>query len=77
MARFELTISGGTTMVVEHAATTPNEMLLQLTGSDFVLFSEVKAGAAAREVIVSSSQITLVRPLTEGSTQGSGFRSKR
>ena len=77
MARFELTISGGEKFLVEHPAASMNELLLDLADRQFVLLDEVRSGSAAREVIVSTRQITLVRPLAEGSMQGSGFRAKR
>ena len=80
MARFELTISHGEKILVDHAADGMLAILAELEGNRFVLFNEVKGGSAAsgREVIVASQQITLVRLLEDQrSTQGSGFKSKR
>ena len=79
MARFEMTISNGEKILVDHAATDMRELLSELDGKSFVLLQEVKGGSStpAREVIVASNQITLVRLLGDLSTQGSDFRPKR
>lgn len=80
MARFELTISGGEKLLVDHGAADLTEMLTELQDNSFLLLREVKGGSAApaREVIVANRQITLVRLLEDQrSTQGSGFKSKR
>jgi len=79
MARFEMTLSNGEKILVDHAANDMGEILSAVGGSGFLLFSEVKGGSSspAREVIVASSQITLIRLLGASSTQGSTFRPKR
>lgn len=79
MARFEMTLSGGERILVDHAAPAMQEMLKEFAGNDFVLLSEVKGGSStpAREIIVATRQITLIRPLDDRSTQGSDFRPKR
>lgn len=71
-------MAGGHTLIVEHDAAGTAELLSEIDGREFALLSEVAIGSATRrEVLVSTRQISLVRPLTEGSTQGSGFRPKR
>ena len=79
MARFEVTLSGGERILVDHAAPAMQQILDEVTGNDFILFSEVKGGSAtsARDVIVATRQITLIRPLDERSTQSTEFRPKR
>ena len=79
MARFEMTISTGEKILVDHSAGGMQSILSELNGQGFLLFSEVKGGSSspAREVIVASSQIALIRPLGEGNSQGSNFRPKR
>jgi hypothetical protein len=79
MPRFEMTISNGEKILVDHATAGMQEILSDLEGKGFLLFKEVKGGSStpAREVIVASSQITLVRPLGDGVTQGSSFQAKR
>ena len=79
MARFELTISGGEKILVDHACAGMEELRKHLDGNEFILFSEVKVGSPTpiREVIISTRQITLLRPVTDGTTQGSSFRPKR
>jgi len=79
MARFEMTLSTGETILVDHVATGMDQILAELTAHPFVLFSEVKGGSSspAREVIVATSQIAIVRPLHGESRQGSSFVPKR
>lgn len=78
MARFELTTSNGDRILVDHASSSMQEFLSELNASPFVLYTEVKGGSSsAVEVIVASGQITLVRPLSELSTQSTTFRPKR
>jgi hypothetical protein len=77
MARFELTISNGEKILVDHGASSMQDLLFDLGERGFLLFNEVKSGSSAvREVIVAAAQVTLVRPLGD-SMQGSGFRPKR
>ena len=79
MSRFEMTISNGEKILVSHSATGMQEMLSEVDGNGFLLFDEVKGGSStpAREVIVASSQITLIRLIGDNSTQGTTFRPKR
>jgi hypothetical protein len=79
MARFEMTISNGEKILVDHEGGGMQDFLDALDENDFLLLSEVKGGSStpAREVIVASGQITLIRPLGEHSTQSTTFRSKR
>ena len=79
MARFEMSITGGERILVDHEAPAMQDILKELAGSDFMLFSEVKGGSStpARDVIVATRQITLIRPLGDRSTQGTDFRPKR
>ena len=77
MARYELTLTGGEKILVDHPATAMAELLAAFEGKDFVQFNEVKAGTATvHEVIVSSEHVALVRPL-DSESQGSQFRPKR
>jgi hypothetical protein len=79
MARFEVTISNGEKILVDHVATTMHDILSELGARGFLLFNEVKGGssAPAREVIIASAQVTLVRPMGDRSMQGSDFKPKR
>lgn len=79
MARFEMTTSAGEKILVDHAATGMKDILSELKCNAFLLYSEVTGGAAstAREVIVATAQIALVRPLDGLSTQSTTFRPKR
>ncbi|MGQ7791805.1 hypothetical protein ACUN0C_05275 [Faunimonas sp. B44] len=79
MARFELTMTGGEKLVVDHPAATMTEMRTFLAGGLFVVFGEIRVGGhpPLQDIIVATRQISLLRPLLEGATQGSGFRPKR
>lgn len=79
MARFEMTLSNGEKILVDHAAEDMDSFLAALDSSAFLMLSEVKGGSStpARGVIVASKQITLVRPLGAQSLQGTDFRPKR
>ncbi len=79
MARFELTIVGGEKILVDHPIPAMDDMRAHLEDSGFVVFREVKAGATGplKEVIIATAQISLLRPLPDGSTQGSNFQPKR
>jgi hypothetical protein len=79
MARFEVTMSNGEKILVDHGATSMQDILTELGARGFLLFNEVKGGssAPAREVIVAAAQVALVRPLGDRSMQGSDFRPKR
>jgi hypothetical protein len=78
MARFEMTISNGEKILVEHPAVTMQDIVTELADNDFMLFNEIKGGSStpARELIVATSQITLIRSLGEHG-QTSDFRPKR
>jgi hypothetical protein len=79
VARFEITLSGGDRILVDHPATGMEEILSELSSNAFLVYTEVKAGSSspARQVIVASNQIVLVRPLDELTTQSTTFRPKR
>ena len=79
MARFEMTLSNGEKILVDHPAEGMREILPEIEGKSFLLFSEVKGGSStpAREIIVASAQVTLIRPLGDRCMQGSDFRPKR
>jgi hypothetical protein len=79
MARFEMTISNGETILIDFPANDMPELLAELTGNAFLIGTEVKVGvtSAAREVIVASRQVTLARPADADSRQSSTFRPKR
>jgi hypothetical protein len=74
-----MTLSSGEKILVDHAATGMEEILSELSSNAFLVYTEVKAGSSgtAQKVIVASSQITLVRPLDELTTQSTTFRPKR
>lgn len=77
MARYELTLSSGEKILVDHPAESTDEILAAFDGKAFVPFSEVKVGTSSvRDVLVASVQVALVRPLG-GDSQGSQFRPKR
>jgi len=77
LARYELTLTNGEKVLVDHPAETTDEILSALQGKDFVSFSEVRPGSAAvRDVLVSPQHLALIRPLSVES-QGSQFRPKR
>jgi len=79
VARFEMTLCGGEKLLVEHSAATMREMHTVLDQSQFLLASEIKTGSSvpAPDILVATGQITVLRPLVEGSMQGSNFRPKR
>jgi hypothetical protein len=79
LARFEMTMAVGEKILVDHPAAGMQEMLSELSSNAFLLYTEVKGGSstAAREIIVATAQIGLIRPLDELSTQSTTFRPKR
>jgi hypothetical protein len=79
LSRFEVTMSDGEKLIVEHAAETPEALVEELARHSFLTCGEIKpsGSAAHRDVILAASQISLIRPLLEGSSQGSNFRPKR
>lgn len=79
MARFELTMAGGEKFVVDHPAAAMSEMRAFLAGGPFVVFAEIRVGTTVplQELLVATGQISLLRPLGAGATQGSSFRAKR
>jgi hypothetical protein len=79
MARYEVTISSSEKIVVDHGAAGMTELLAAIEGKAFLLLTEITGAAAgaSREIILASRQITMIRPLSEQSTQGSNFRPKR
>ena len=78
MARFEMTTSNGEKILVDHASASMQDIVTELGDHDFVLFNEIKGGSStpARELIVATSQITLIRSVGDRA-QSSDFRSKR
>lgn len=79
MARYEVTLASGEKIVVDHGAVGVTELLLAVESKQFLLLKEITGASvsAAREIIVASGQITMIRPLSETSSQGSNFRPKR
>lgn len=78
MSRFEVTLLTGEKLVVEMpGASTSAEVCTLLASNDFAILNELRTGSVTREVIIASSGILLVRPIADGSTQGSSFISKR
>ncbi len=79
MARFEITTIMGEKILVDHPAAGVQEILAELNSNAFLRYTEVRTGtsAPAKELIVASGHIVLVRPLDEFTTQSSTFRPKR
>jgi hypothetical protein len=79
LSRFEVTMSDGEKLIVEHGSETLEALVEALANRNFLACGEIKASgsAAHREIIIAASQISLIRPLLEGSSQGSNFRPKR
>lgn len=78
MSRFEMTITNGEKILVEHAAATVQDLAAEIDGKAFLVVLEIKTGSSTptRELIVATNQIALVRPIGEGML-GSEFRGKR
>ncbi len=79
MSRFEMTISDGEKILVDHPAEGMSELLSELQSSDFLLFKEIRGSTAnvAKDVIVASAQITIIRAIDGDSRQSTTFRPKR
>ncbi len=79
MARFELTISNGEKILIDHPADDIKALLAELSASAFLVAVEIKVGATSvpHEVILATRQITLARPADADSRQSSTFRPKR
>jgi hypothetical protein len=78
VARFEITISNGESILVDLPVADITALAAALVGSTFLVGTEVKPGSMQmREVIVASGQVTLARPADAESRQGSTFRPKR
>jgi len=78
MARFEMTITNGEKILVEHAAETVQDLATEIEGKAFLVVLEIKTGSSTptRDLIVATNQIALVRPIRDG-MMGSEFRGKR
>jgi hypothetical protein len=79
MARFELTIAGGDKLLVDHPAREIGQLLAEITGNEFLLFTEIRdaTSAPSYEVIVASRQLVMVRAVESASRQNTNFRPKR
>jgi hypothetical protein len=79
LSRYEVTMSDGEKLVVEHGAETLDALVQDLSRGPFVACGEIRSSgsAAQRDIVLAASQISLIRPLLEGSSQGSNFRPKR
>ncbi len=79
MSRFEITMTDGEKILVDHTAGNMEALLSQLNDNAFVMFNEIRVGATTqpREVILASRQVTLIRPADSDSRQSSTFRPKR
>ena len=79
MARYEVTLASGEKIVIDHGAADVTELLPAVESKQFLLLKEITGAsvAAARDIIVASGQITMIRPLSDMSSQGSNFRPKR
>jgi hypothetical protein len=72
-------MSDGEKLIVEHGAETLDALVDELSRRNFLPCGEIKpsGSAAHRDVIIAAAQISVIRPLLEGSSQGSNFRPKR
>ena len=79
MARFEVTISSGEKIVIDHNVTGMAELAAEIEGKQLLLSTEITGASsgAARDILIAGRQITMIRPLSDQSTQGSNFRPKR
>ncbi len=79
MSRYEVTMSDGEKLIVEHGAETLDALVDELSRRNFLPCGEIRSSgsAAHRDIILAASQISLIRPLLEGTSQGSNFRPKR
>ncbi len=79
MARFEVILSSSEKIVVEHPSAGMAELAAELSDKKYLVVTEITGASAGaiREIIVASNQITMIRPLSDLSTQGSNFRPKR
>jgi hypothetical protein len=77
LARYEVTLTNGEKVLVDHPAESMDDIIAALDGKAFVPFGEVKVGTSAiRDILVASEHVALIRPLGDDS-QGSQFRPKR
>jgi hypothetical protein len=79
VARYELTLSGGEKFLVDHPAAAMVDLLANLEGKEFLLFTEIRdaTSAPSYEVIVATRQIVVVRSVESASRQNTTFRPKR
>jgi hypothetical protein len=79
MARFEVTLVSGDKIVVDHPSPGMSDFLAEVEGKAFLLFKEITGAAAgaSRDIILAAGQISMIRPLSEQTSQGSNFRPKR
>jgi hypothetical protein len=72
-------MSDGEKLIVEHGAETLEALVDELSQRNFIVCGEVKLSGSSprRDVVLAASQISVIRPLLEGSSQGSNFRPKR
>ncbi len=79
MSRFEMTISDGEKIIVDHPAPDVPGFLSELASNDFLVLMEIRGGSSgmSQEVIVATRQITLVRSIDADSRQSTTFRPKR
>lgn len=80
MPRYEMTISGGERIIVDHPGEGMQAFMSDLQTSDFLLLKEIRgvsATGAQHELIVASRQVTLVRSVDSDSRQSTTFRPKR
>ncbi len=79
MARFEMTISDGEKIIIDHPTDEMQDLLLQLQSSEFLLLNEIRGTSVGggQEVIIASRQVTLVRTISSDSRQSTTFRPKR
>ena len=77
MARYELTLSNGEKVLVEHPADSIEKIMSAIEGKAFVQFAEVVVGTpAGRDALIATEHLALIR-LLGFESQGSQFRPKR
>lgn len=74
-----MTMTGGETLIIDHGAETLEALIDDLSRRSFLACGEIRASGSQprRDIIIAAAQVTLVRPLVEGASQGSSFRPKR
>lgn len=78
MARYEMTLANGEKILVDHAGGCIRDVLAELDGKAFLLLGEVNGGSfsPARDVIVASAQVVLIRQIGDAGAGGAAAGGK-